>query len=142
MSDTYGYNMGLLLNSSPPARPSIPDVHSPIRCFLEIVTLAAQAAADRIFIARVPKGAKILGISLNASATLGGTAEIAIGIAGATGKYRASAIFTTANAWVESALNSAVGVALTADEDIFITVAAASLPGSGTLRVKVEYLCN
>lgn len=141
MADFYGYNMNLLLNSSPPARPAIPDVHAPVRAFVEIVALASQAIADRIFIARIPQGAKILRVALNTSVTLG-TAEVAIGIAGATTKYKAAGTLTTTNAWVEYALNAVVGVTLAAQEDLFITVSADALPASGTLRALVEYTYN
>lgn len=127
------------LKASPVDYPDVADVGGRVRCFNEKITLAAQASGDTIAVARLPKGARVLYGVLNASATLGGTATIAIGITGTTGKYRAAATFTTADTPVLFGVNAGVGEALAAEEEIIITIAAAALPGSGTLRVMMFY---
>lgn len=88
----------------------------------------------------LPKGARVLACFLNASVTMGGTATIAIGITGSTGKYRAAATYTSADTLTFSALNAATGAVLTASEQIIMTVAAASLPSSGRLLIGFLYV--
>lgn len=118
------------------------DAGGKVRVFNETVTLATQTTSDTIQIAKLPKGCRFLYGVLNASATLGASATIAIGITGTTGKYRAAATFTTANIPVFFGVNAASGVALTAEETVFITIAVASLPASGTLNVQMYYSVN
>lgn len=91
---------------------------------------------------RLPRGARVITAWMNASATMGGSATIALGIAGADAKYRAGAVFTTANALTFFALNAAVGVELAAEEQIIMTVAVASLPASGRLLIGFIYVEN
>jgi hypothetical protein len=103
--------------------------------------LAAQAIGDRLMLPRVPKGARGVITSIQSSVALGGVATLAIGIAGNTGKYRAAAI---KNDTLEETVSSAVNTAaeLAADEDQFLTVAAAALPGAGTLVSRLSTTCN
>lgn len=101
-------------------------------------TLAAQAIGDRLLLPRIPKGARGVQFKIQSSVALGGVATIALGIAGTTGKYRAAATKNdTALETVSSAVISAAELA--ADEDPFLTVAAAALPGAGTLVVETIY---
>jgi hypothetical protein len=64
---------------------------------------------------------------------------VAIGIAGATGKYRAAAAFTATDTPTLFGVGDAVGEALAGEEVVFLTIGAASLPASGTLRVMFVY---
>jgi hypothetical protein len=102
------------------------------------VHLAAQAIGDRLMLPRVPKGARGVHFRITPSVALGGVATIAIGIAGNVGKYRAAAIKNDArrNRVAKAAMLAAE---LAADEDPFLTVAAAALPGAGTLVVETIY---
>ena len=101
-------------------------------------TLAAQAPGDRLMLPAIPKGARGVQFRIQSSVALGAAATIAIGVAGNTGKYRAAAIKNdTAIEHVASAVNTAAELA--ADEAPFITVAAAALPGAGTLTVETIY---
>jgi hypothetical protein len=94
------------------------------------------ASGDTNVCFRIPAGAKPLFGVLNASATMGATATIAVGNSTTAGKYRAAATFTTANTPTLFMLSSASDDSpLTADEDVLITIAAAALPGSGILTV-------
>jgi hypothetical protein len=100
------------------------------------ITLASQATTDTIVIAKAKAGEAFVHGILHASATLG-SATIAIGIAGATGKYRAAAVHT-ATVPTFFGVNAAVEE-LTADEEIYITIAAAALPSSGRLVVDMYF---
>ena len=103
-------------------------------------------AADAIGAYTIPEfqflvGQRILELALNPSVTLG-AATLAIGISGATGKYRAAATLTTPDAWTVAALNAAMGARLSANEQWIMTVAAAALPASGRLLMRVLYVDN
>lgn len=112
-----------------------------VRSFTETITLASQATTDTIVIGTLPKGAiPLYGILIN-SATLGASATVAIGITGTTGKYRAAAVKTSITPEVFG-VTASTGVALTADETVFITIAVASLPSSGTACVSMFYAFN
>ena len=87
----------------------------------------------------LPKGCRVVCGFINASATMGGTATLAIGITGATGKYRAAATYTTADTFTLLGLSAFVAEELTADEQILLTVAAAALPASGKLVIGFLY---
>lgn len=110
-----------------------------VRVYRETITLATQTTSDTIVIAdNVPVGYTFLYGVLLSTVTLGASATIAIGVTGTTGKYRAAATFTTADT------PTLFGVAsnatpLTAAETVFITIAVASLPGSGTLHTALFY---
>lgn len=121
-------------------------VHDPgfvdgtVRVFCEEVTLATQTTADTIEVARLPKGAIPLYGVVSTSVTLA-TAQIAIGITGTTGKYRAAGTLTAVTPEVFG-VNAGIGAAITAEETVFITISVASLPASGTLRVMMVYAFN
>ena len=101
------------------------------------ITLNAQDIASTIQLCRIPAGESFAFGIMNASATLG-SSTIAIGIAGTTGKYFAAATFTTAVATLFAApVADEVAAAYTAEEDVFLTVAVAALPGSGTLVIDI-----
>jgi hypothetical protein len=101
-------------------------------------TLNGQAIGDRLLLPRVQKGARGVHHKIQSSVGLGGVATIALGIVGNTGKYRAAAIKNdTLQETVSSAVNTAAELA--ADEDQFLTVAAAALPVGGTLVVETIY---
>jgi len=68
-----------------------------------------------------------------------GSTTIAVGIAGTVGKYRSAATYTTTDTWTELGAASTLGVELTAEEQLILTTAAAALPSSGTLMVRVLY---
>lgn len=112
-----------------------------IRAIHDSLTYAAQAAATVIRIGRIPKGATVLFGALSTSVTTG-SATLAVGISGTTGKYRAAAAVTTADAPQFFGIVTATMTELTADETIQILTAAASLPGSGTLRAFMFYMVD
>lgn len=107
-----------------------------VRCFRATVPYDGQAAGDDIVLAEVPAGYVFSHGVITASATAGASATIAIGVSGATGKYRAAATFTSANTptlfGVAAALDDA---ALTAKETVLATIAVAALPTSADYAI-------
>lgn len=114
-----------------------------VRCAVAEFTFASDAigtyAAPEL---QFPRGARILDVAFNLSATAGGTATLALGISGTAGKYRAAAVLTTTDSWVASNLNAAMGAELTAAEAWILTVAAAALPASGRMLIRVLWVDN
>lgn len=112
-----------------------------VRLYRERITLASQPTTDTIVVAYPSKGESFLYGVLLASATLG-TSTIAIGNATTAGKYRAAATFTaveTPTLFGAAAAGLAALDKLTADEEVFITIATAALPAAGTLVVDMYF---
>lgn len=102
----------------------------------------AVTTSDTLTIGVLPAGATFAYGVLTASATMGASATLAIGISGSTGKYRAAATFTSADTPTMFGTAATVGAAdpgLSAEETVFVTVGTASLPTSGTLVVDLYY---
>lgn len=137
MANTQGARMAQLAAGTTPA-PGLVD--GTPRVFVEEVTLASQAIADTIEVARLPKGAVPLYGVIVSSVSLA-TATVAVGIVGTPGKYRAAATLavTTPNVF---GVADGVGQAVGAEETVILTVGAAALPASGTLRVMLVYAFN
>jgi len=110
-----------------------------LRRFRASFTMAAQASGDDIVLAKVPAGYRFAFGIINASATMGASATVAIGIAGATGKYRAAAVFTAAAPTLFGVSTATDDDALTAEENVLLTIAAAALPGSGSAVVDLYF---
>jgi hypothetical protein len=138
MATQYGLQMGRLRNTAPVDLPMAGDVHGRVRCFNEKVTLAAQPTSDIIEVARLPKGARVLYGILAASVSLG-SSTLAIGVAGTATKYRAAAVFTAVDTPTLFGPAANIGEPLAAEEIVIVTIGAAALPASGTLRVLIFY---
>lgn len=138
MATQYGVQMGRLRNTAPVDLPMSGDVHGRVRCFNEKVILAAQPTSDIVEVARLPKGARVLYGILSSSISLG-SATLAIGIAGTPAKYRAAATFTPVDTPVLFGPAAHIGEPLANEEIVILTIAAAALPASGTLRVLIFY---
>ena len=138
MTVFYGAQMNKLRNTVPQDLPAVADVHGRVRVFNEKVMLASQTTSDTIEVAKLPKGARVLYGLLTSTVSLG-SSTVAIGINGTTGKYRAAAAFTATDTPTPFGVAANIGEALTAEEILFLTIGAATLPGSGTLRVTVFY---
>jgi hypothetical protein len=110
-----------------------------VRRYRAAITLASQATADTIVIGRVPAGSVFAYGVINSDTSLS-TSTVAIGATGATGKYRAAAVFTATNTpTVFGPAAAAFAAPLTADEEVFITIAVAALPASGNLVVDLYF---
>jgi hypothetical protein len=106
-----------------------------VRRFRATVPFAGQAIADTVTLAKVPAGYTFAYGVINNTATLGATATIAIGVAGATGKYRAAAIQTATGPQLFGLASAADDAPLAAEETVILTVAAAALPTSAEFAV-------
>lgn len=105
-------------------------------------TLNTQTTSDILVLGNLPAGSVFAYGVYNGSVTLGGTATLAIGITGTTGKYAAATAFTAANAPVlfgTVAQMAASDAGLPADEQVIATIAGASLPASGTITIDLYY---
>lgn len=102
-------------------------------------TLNTQTTSDTLVIGNLPAGSTFAYGIINASATLGASATVAIGTSGATGKYRAAAVFTAAAPTLFGDSAAVTASPLSAEEQVFVTIGAASLPGSGTLVIDLFY---
>lgn len=104
-------------------------------------TLATQTTADTLVVGNLPVGAVFAFGKITSSVSLG-TSTLAIGTTGATGKYRAAAVFTAVDTPTDFGPATQIGVSdagLSAEEQVFATIAAASLPASGTLVIDIYY---
>jgi len=102
-----------------------------LRRFRATVGMDGQASGDTVVLANIPPGHSFAYGVITASATLGASATLAVGVAGTATKYRAAATFTAAN--TPTLFGTAVGVAadaVAAGEQVIATVGAASLPDS------------
>jgi len=97
-----------------------------------------QASGDTVVLGELPPGAVFAFGVINATATAGASATIAIGTAESAAKYRAAAVFTTADTPTLFGKAAAVGSAadpLTAPERVIATVGTAALPTSADYMV-------
>lgn len=108
--------------------------------FRGTITLAAQTTSDTIVVAVVPAGFTFAFGVVTSSVTLG-SSTIAVGITGTVAKYKAAAVFTAVDTPTFFGPATIVGgqTALAADETIFVTIAAATLPGAGTLVIDMYF---
>jgi hypothetical protein len=110
-----------------------------MRRYRAAITLASQATADTIVIGRIPAGATFAYGVINTDTSLS-TSTVAIGVTGATGKYRAAAVFTATNTpTVFGPTAAAAAAPLASDEEVFITIAAAAFPAAGNLVVDLYF---
>jgi hypothetical protein len=114
-----------------------------VRVYREQITLASGVGttADTIVVAYPSKGEQFLFGVLTSTVTLG-TSTVAVGITGATGKYRAAAAFTavdTPTLFGAGAAGLGGAGKLAGDEEVFLTIATANLPTSGTLTVDLYF---
>jgi hypothetical protein len=114
------------------------------RILSNVFDLSKQAVvtvADVLVLGTLPKGATPRGGVTMGDATMGAAATLAIGNSVTPGKYRAAAVHTAVNTpAVFGAQVAGAWDALTADEEVIITIAAASLPAAGKLYVDLEYI--
>lgn len=104
-------------------------------------TLNSQTTSDTLVIGVLPAGATFaLGVLVTDTSL--GSSTLAIGVNGTAAKYRAAAAFTATDTPTFFGKASAIGAAdpaLSADETVIGTIAAANLPASGTLVIDLYY---
>jgi hypothetical protein len=130
------------VDTRPAVKPSAGAYGARYRRYRASITLAAQATTDNILLAVIPSGSIFAGGVLTASVSLG-TAVIAIGTSqthASNGQLRAAGTFTAVDTPTNFG-NTAVmaQAALASDTRIYLTIATAALPASGTLVVDLYY---
>ena len=127
--------------SKPSSRPSAPAYGARRRRYRATITLASQATTDNVFLARVPAGS-IYEVGFVTSSVSLGTAVIAIGtskVHASNGQLRPAAVFTAVDTPTPFGPAAALsGAALTGDVDLYLTIATAALPASGTLVIDIN----
>ena len=94
---------------------------------------------DDIVLAKIPAGYTFAFGMINASATFGASATVAIGVSGTTGKYRAAATHTATVPTLFGLYTAADDVPLAAAETVLLTVGVAALPSSGSAVVDLYF---
>lgn len=159
----YGTQMTKLTGNTGGAVQSLIEsyVNGKENVFVESVTYASQANPTVLGIARIPVPCVLLGFTLLTDTSSGST-TLALGNAanGNSAKYKAAAAFTTTDVPTRVGLTSGMGVAILSGidsqgspttygsaqnggggyEDITLTLAGATAPASGTLRIFTHYL--
>lgn len=146
MAETYSTEADTYLNTTPRVAAEGAVVGGRMRRYRATITCASQASGDTIVLNEIPAGSVFAYGVLNASATMGASATIAIGtfttadVAIDADLYRAAATFTTAD--VPTPFSRNIGVtdaAFTAATLVKLTIGTAALPSSGTLVVDLYY---
>ena len=106
-----------------------------VRRFRATVPFAGQGIGDTIVLAEVPAGYTFAYGVINNTATFGATATIAIGTAGAAGKYRAAAVQTATGPQLFGLATAADDAPLAAEETVILTVGVDALPTSSAFAV-------
>lgn len=104
------------------------------------ITYAGQLTTDTLVLGNLPAGATFA-FGVLCADTSSGSTTLAIGTSGSTAKYKAAAAFTATDTPTLFGKLAVVGAAaaLTADEQVIVTMAAATAPSSGTLVVDLYY---
>ena len=160
----YGASMTKLTGNTGGALQSLIEsyINGKEYAFVETLTLAGQTSGTVIGVARIPVPFTFMGIEICTDTSLG-SSTIAFGNAanGNSAKYAAAATFTALNTPTRLGLLAAYGVPVLSGidgptglpttynnagnggggyEDITLTVGAATMPSSGTLRITTKYL--
>ena len=104
-------------------------------------TYNSQTTSDTLTVGNLPAGATFAFGVLTADTSSGST-TLAIGTTASTAKYKAAAAFTTTDTptmFGKAAVVGAADPALSAEEQVIVTLAAATAPSSGTLVVDLYY---
>lgn len=105
-------------------------------------TYATQTTSDVLVIGNLPVGATFAFGLVTTSVSMG-TATLALGITGTTGKYKAAGSAITATdtptLFGIATIAGAADPALASEETVIGTIGTASLPASGTLVVDIYY---
>lgn len=144
------------------ALPNVTQVQGKRRTFTALITLSAQVAATVIALARLPVPYLMTDITLLTDTSLGST-TIKIGNTNSDAMWYALTTLTATDTPTKVGKTSAMGVQQNSGydafsglqvtpyapgqggalyDDIILTTAAATMPGSGTLKVFFEYVVD
>lgn len=125
------------ITATPVVKAASPAYAARVLRFRATIALASQTTSDTIVVAILPAG-YTFAFGIHTTDTSLGSSTVAIGITGTTGKYRTAATFTATNTPTLFGNVAAMDDAgLTADETVFITIAAATMPASGIYVVDI-----
>lgn len=141
MTDTYALQQVGVVDGTvnPPVKADGRQVNARNRIHICSKHAVDLAAGDRMFLCRKPAGQKITNIRVCTDTSFG-SSTIAIGVTGTSGKYVAARTFTTPTdaptsiGPKASTLDDDPG----AEEDIWLTVAAATLAGTTLATFIIE----
>lgn len=142
MAVLYATNATNAFNTNPPVKGGPETGGGSVRVLRDTVTYATQTTSDTIVLGgkKLPIGATVLYVTMQTTVTTG-SATLALGITGTVAKYKAAGAVTTVD--VPQIYGVTAGtVATTTEEQLFLTIGGASLPGSGTLIVNVFYVVD
>jgi hypothetical protein len=129
--------------TSPVSPPRAPAYGGRVKAIRNVITLASQTTSDAIHLGVIPAGAIPLPGVLAASASLG-SSVVAIGTNsthGSNGQLRAAATFTATDTPTFFGVVAGIDdTPYSSDTPIYLTIATANLPASGTLVVILYYL--
>jgi len=139
MATFYSRETNGVLDTQGPARASAQNYRSKLKRIRATLVMAAQGIADTIVLGELPVGGVFAFGVINSTATLG-AATIAVGTVAAPAAHRAAAVFTTPDTptlFGKAAASADVPAAATTR--LIATIAAAALPGAGTLEIDIYY---
>lgn len=129
------------LITKPVVRASAPGYGARRRRYRATINLAAQTTADNILLAVIPAGSTWEVGTIASSVSLG-TSVVAIGtskVHASNGQLRAAAVFTAVNVPTPFGQTAALAsAALAGDTSVYLTIATADLPASGTLVIDIN----
>lgn len=112
-----------------------------IRRYRNVITLASQTTSDTIQLGDIPPG-NVFAFGVLSTDTSLGSSTIAIGYTGTTGAFRAAAVFTATNTpTLFGVVADQVKDPVNATGFIkpIVTIAAATMPASGTLVIDLYF---
>lgn len=152
MATTFAPNCSLLVSNAGGLVQSLPDerVGGKERVWIEKITLAGQAPADPIMIARLPYGSVPTDFLLATDTSLSGS-TVAIGDKINVSRFAVAGTLTSTAGFASKLLPATggiplttaydyAGVASTKYEDVLLTIGTSSLPVGGTLTVLTKYI--
>lgn len=138
MATTYSNEMETILNDTPATFADGKVVGGRFRRYRATIDLATQAVGT-IVLSRVPEGSVFAYGVLNTDTSLG-SATVAIGDVDDIDLYRSAATFTATNTPTMFGRNLGLKEGpVTAQKEIHLTSAVATLPASGTLFVDLYF---
>ena len=145
MATTFNSDQMAVILATPPGMLDSQVNGGRVRAMIFTITLAASglATGDDIRLGELPKGARVLGGQFVWGTAQGATATIAVGIAGATGKYFVAAVTNSlAVNRLADTLAQNHGAVLTAREVVLATNAAAAWTASSVLKGYINFLVD
>lgn len=141
MAQTYSRETNSALGSGNYAKADGRHYQAKLKSIRATIDYDGQADTDTIVLGKLPPGARFSHGIITATATLGASATLAIGVVGDAAAFRAAATFTTANTPTMFGKAAAIAADPFATEKTLIaTIGTASAPNSADyLVVEIFY---